>query len=963
MGPEKDVIAAEAALALASQLITEGDAERHVLLAAVTPDLALPLAWALKGICFSAWSSDPPQAVRAATILAELATLAPRDEIRALAAWAGGIAALVEGHMEHALAQLQEAQALFDTLGQPHVAAETQVSQLMALAMLGQYDLAAAVGRQATDTFVTFGDLRAAGKIELNLGNLHFRRDAYTDAEHHYRAARERFAALGDVELLIMSDNGLADVLTWESRFDEAANLYRQSLARAEAAGLRVLQAMLEGNLGWLELSRGDYDHALQHLEQSRRSFAALEMPHRLAVAEQHLADAYLEINLIPEALAINERAAATFAELGMRFDQAWTLAQRGRALSGLGRYVDARQSLQQAQALFEAEENEVCAAMTALWVAELVMAGHDPIGAARIAVGTEAVLAATQSWHWWLMARWLRGESARVAGDTSASVAGFLESTRLEAERYFAPHIARRCFTSLGLLHTSNGDAALARQSFERAAEQLESQRAGLPSEEFRTAFLADKLTPYTELARLCLDDPAGPDAAGALRHVERLRARALLEMMAVGGGAPLRGPPPNPSEAALLARLDALRAELNWSYAQRQRALMEGDTSPAARERLSAYARERETAILDLTRQVEQGRGNVDQLQTYTSDALDLPALQVALGTHTALVEYFSLDGELLALIVTDRSVDVVRPLASEKSVDAAIAGLRFQIETLQHGAQMGTHMGVLTGRIQQHLRRLYDLLLRPLEALIGDRRLALVPHRATHYVPFHALHDGQRHVIEAREVCTAPSAATLLRCLRTRTPGSERPPRAVLIGVPDEHAPRVRDEVQAIASLFEHPVVLLGEQGTLAALHEHAIQADFVHLACHGQFRPDNPLFSSLKLGDGWLTVRDAYALDLHCQLVTLSACETGANAVAPGDELIGLARGFFSAGTPSLLVSLWTVDDDATARLMQRIYQHLLAGAQPAAALRAAQCDLLSTDPHPFLWAPFVLMGHW
>ena len=95
--------------------------------------------------------------------------------------------------------------------------------------------------------------------------------------------------------------------------------------------------------------------------------------------------------------------------------------------------------------------------------------------------------------------------------------------------------------------------------------------------------------------------------------------------------------------------------------------------------------------------------------------------------------------------------------------------------------------------------------------------------------------------------------------------------------------------------------------------------------LHLACHAQFRSDNPLFSSLKLGDGWFTAQDAYGLRLHCGLVTLSACETAMNAVAPGDEFMGLPRGFFSAGSPTVMMSLWTIDDEATTELMVEFYR--------------------------------------
>ncbi len=139
--------------------------------------------------------------------------------------------------------------------------------------------------------------------------------------------------------------------------------------------------------------------------------------------------------------------------------------------------------------------------------------------------------------------------------------------------------------------------------------------------------------------------------------------------------------------------------------------------------------------------------------------------------------------------------------------------------------------------------------------------------------------------------------------------------------------------------------------------------ATNVDVLHLACHAQFRSDNPLFSSLRLGDGWFTARDAYGLKLNCGLVTLSACETGMNAVAPGDELMGLARGFLSAGSPTVVMSLWTIDDQATTELMVAFYEELARTKSPAAALRSAQMKLLKQRPHPFFWSPFVLVGRW
>jgi CHAT domain-containing protein len=142
---------------------------------------------------------------------------------------------------------------------------------------------------------------------------------------------------------------------------------------------------------------------------------------------------------------------------------------------------------------------------------------------------------------------------------------------------------------------------------------------------------------------------------------------------------------------------------------------------------------------------------------------------------------------------------------------------------------------------------------------------------------------------------------------------------------------------------------------------ALRSAASGCGVLHLACHGLFRADNPMFSSLKLHDGWLTAADAMRLDLKGTLVTLSACESGRNEVFAGDELIGLTRAFLGAGAATLAVSLWLVQDETTASLMARYYERLRDGAGPAEALRAAQLAIKDEHPHPYYWAPFVLIG--
>jgi CHAT domain-containing protein len=743
--------------------------------------------------------------------------------------------------------------------------------------------------------------------------------------------------------------------LTSQHRFREAEAIYEQALARAEAAGLEITLAEIETNQGCLALFQGHFDRALDYLERSRRRYAGLDMAPGLATADQELADAYLELNLAPEAAAIYERVVPILFELGMQTEQARALAYHARAHLALGRISAARPLLAQARALYKEASNAVGEAMVALIEAQAHHAEGEHAAAAEVAAQAEASLAEAHAWGRLLLARWLQGEAARAQGQLDQAET-LLQDTLRDAAQWSVLPVIQRCHTSIGLLAEARGDMPRAETAFKRAIASIEEARAPLPAEEFRTAFLADKLLPYTELVRLCLAEGGLSRLVEALGYVERARSRALVDMLS--GALPASPEPRDEFEALLFTQLQTLREELNWFYSQIHRPDSEA-ASRGAEMMTSFYqaVRERESAISEITLQLRQRHASaLTQMAPF-----DLASLMDDLGEETALVEYFSLDGELLAFVVTDEGIEVIHLPDAEEEVEAALKQFHFQLGALRHGAeQLRDHLPELTARARAHLCTLYDALLRPIEGRLGQRRLMIVPHRALHYVPFHALCDGAGHVIERREVCCAPSASVLRHCL-----AAPRKPvrRAALLGVFDERNPRVHDEVRALAPLFPEAVTLLDDQATYASLREHSATAQVLHLACHGRFRPDNPLFSSLQLADGWLTVRDAYALDLTCELVTLSACESGVSALAPGDEWIGLARGFFSAGAPALLVSLWTVDDEATAGLMIDFYSRLQAGERPAAALRYAQCRLLEHQAHPYFWAPFVLLGRW
>lgn len=941
---------------LATLLVNSSNANRETLLRENSTLADVELAYCLKDICLEGWSTHPAQAIAAANSLQSLSDIRPVPEIKALTAWAAGLKALIDGQMLLAISELEDSERQFLALGKINTAAATQVSKLIALSMLGRYEEAIECGLRARAVFLTHNDFLAAGKIEHNIGNLHFRRDRYHEAEIYQSAARERFAALGDQKQLATVNSCLANTHALLHKFNSAEDLFDQALKQAIAAGQQVAVASIEGNIGLFALLQGRYDRALDFLERSRQRYTSLGLTIQAILAEHEIADTYLELNLAAEALAIYERVIPIFAEHGLRAEQARAQSYGGRALMLLGRTKEAPRWLERAKRLYAAEENPVGAAMVELTHAQLLYKEGKFEGARMMAGQAEPALLLSGSWQRLLLARWLRSEADRAVGKLGPA-RELLEQTLQQAEAHGQPQIAERCLSSLGAIALAEGNFERAEVNFKKAIKLTEELRAPLPGEEFRTAFFSDRMSPFHELTKLCLAN-GDKRAVEALGFVERARSRALADALA--GRITSTTEARDDFEAHLQAQAAKLREELNYLYNQMHRSVRGAVQLQEANSQLERELLERERKLLEILRQL-QHRGARGDKTRQEADHFSISRLQSALGAERALVEYTTIDDKLIAFVVTDQGVEVVRDLGSEAEVVARIERCRFQIDTLRYGStQVRNHLPALAQRTQKHLRALYDQLLRTIEPKIGERQLVIVPHRALHYLPFQALHDGDSYLIERRQVSFAPSAVVLQQCL-------DRPKydfqKALLLGVADEQIPGVHEELRALDRIFPQVTQFLDEAATAEVLRTNSTVVDVLHLACHAQFRSDNPLFSSLKLADGWFTARDAYGLKLNCGLVTLSACETGMNAVAPGEELIGLARGFLSAGSPTVMMSLWTIDDEATAEFMATFYNELAGTKSPAAALRAAQVKLLEQRPHPFFWSPFVLVGRW
>ena len=921
-------------------------------------------ARALKDRCYAAWHTDPGEAVRCADALAELAADAPGggpdSEIAALVDWTGAIADLIHNRLARAVQRLDAAQAGFLACGLVSDAALTQVPKLMGLALQGRFDEALVCAGQARDQLLALGDRRSAAKVVLNTGSLCMQQDRYAEAAAHYRQATVLFARLGDREHSVMADMGRADALFYQGETAEAAALYQRSVQRAQAHGLPVLASAAAQALAELALARGRYAEALAGLGAASRHFARLNLPLRQVEAEKALADAYAELRLLPE-------AAALYDEVHQRLDEGsatkpWVWLQQAR-LAGGGTAAEA--ALAQAQRLFVAMDNAVGLAALQLVRAEQglqAMAGAADAGAMARAALQAARNAGERYARLGLpapAATLAVAEAETACGDATAALArldDLVGGTELPL-----PQLERACLLR-GRALQRLGRPDEARRAFERAVEFAEAGRTALPGDDLQRAYLGQRAGAYEELLRLALADhevkPGDGAAWAVLQAAEQLRARTLRDRLGLAGRARAHAVAPA-DERAARERLDVLYRRLN-------RVLHDGQTdeAPAA---LHDERRRLEQGLLERARRRRLAMGNADH--GIAADGTDRPAagldpravdtpaaLHAALPDGSALVVYAVLDDELFALTARAGHLQLHRHLARWTEVLPALSRLGNHWATQRLGAHLQRHAELLADRCRKALGIVFDQVWWPLQdALDGAEAVQVVPCGALASLPFAALWDGQMHLVERHRFGLLASVDALLNA-RPVAPLRRR------VALADTHAlAGAADEVAALAASWPGLEVHTGAAASGATLRQVAAGADLLHLACHGEFRADSPLFSALHLSDGAFTALDAEALSLDGCLVVLSACETALADAARDDEALGLVRAFLIAGASRVLGGLWAVDDAATARWMGHFHARLAAGKPPAQAVAEVQRRCIANGAHPFAWAGFALHG--
>ncbi len=844
-----------------------------------------------------------------------------------------------------------EALRLFRDIGDVREEARTLIPSIQPLILLGEYDRAFQAAAAAKKIFEKLGDKQRLGHLEINVGNIYHRQDRFEEGLACYERAYESLLPFRDTEGLAVALYNMAVCLITLNDFPRALATYQRAREMCVQHGMSLLVTQADYNIAYLYYLRGEYSRAIEMLRATRAMCEENRDAHVLALCYLDLSEIYLELNLSTEAHDVAHEGYERFRKLGMGYEEAKCQANEAMALSQIGKPLRALELFDQARTKFLREKNLVWPWLIDLYRAIVLYNEGRYFESRRLCIRAASFFDTSFLPGKAVLCQLLLARLSLQTGDISAAkmecsrALDRLSSLERPALRFQAEFL-------LGQIHEASSDSDGAYQSYQRARESLETLRSSLHGEELKIAFMKNRLEVYERLVEICMNRSTHENTAEeSFSFMEMAKSRSLAELLVHHAQAL---PESTSGQSGLVRRIREMREELNWYYRRIEIEQLKQDApSPERIEKLQEQALAHENELLRALRDVPASQAVGDDRARVSLDRI-----RASLPSDTTLIEYFTVRDQFVAAVLTQKTLDVV-PLTPISRVVNLLRLFHFQIAKFHIGGDyVHQFQKPLFDSAQAHLHNLYAEVLAPLRNLLCGKHLTIVAHGVLHYLPFHALFDGDRYAIDSFTISYAPSAA-VFAFSQEKTSNASGPP--LVMGVPDAQAPLILEEARAVAKILPGAELLLGADANENALRKKGAVSRIIHIATHGAFRQDNPMFSSIRLGNSYLSLYDLYQLRLEAELVTLSGCATGLNVVTAGDELLGLVRGLLYAGAHSLLLTLWNVHDLTTAQFMTVFYRRLQDSRARPAALRDAMLELRDRFPHPYYWAPFTLIG--
>jgi CHAT domain-containing protein/uncharacterized protein HemY len=854
----------------------------------------------------------------------------------------------------------------------------------------------------------------------LRLGIAYFSLNEFRTARQFFESTLTLSVALRDKRLEAGTETYMGGTLEILGDVAKALEHQQQALKLARENGPRIAEGNALSNIGKIYNDLADWQKALEYYQQALPVFKSLNLAQNEAITLNNIGIAYAQSGEYQKALDYLQQALPLLREVKNKNSEAYTLLNIGRVYRRLNQFDKALEYYSQAQAIQRETGNRAQAGETLdeIGVAYAADAKYD-----------KAVDYHRQSLEIQRSTGNIRREAVALT-NLGDDYNGLKQPEKAAEQFTAALAIFRSiddlanaalALEGLARAEQRHGNLEGARKYIEESLALRETVRSRSGSLELRASYRATVEQAYEFYIDLLMQQHAKNPGQGfdteALKASERGRARSLLEQLSEARIDIREGVDPS-----LIQKEGDLARVLN-AKAQREMQLKARRGSDAE----IATLHKEIGALEDEYQQVQAAiRQSSPQYAALTQpQPLDLKGIQQQLDKDTVLLQYALGEERSYVWAVTDDALQayVLPKRADVETVarevyDSLVA--RSVVKSLETPEQRRKRIALADVSFQDAAERLSKLILSPASAQLARKRLVVVADGALQYVPFAALTVSSgpyRPLIFDHEMVSLASASAFAvqrQNLKDRAPA----PKSVAVvadpvfstndarlkgsaqtqAVNEPVATRIIEHLQGTAKgqlsiprlpftrwEAEQILAVAPAGGSLKALDFNANRSiatggelskyRYVHFATHGYLDTSRANLSAIVLSlfdehgkpqDGFLRAHDIYNLKLPAELVVLSACETGLGKDVTGEGLEGLTRGFMYAGARRVIVSLWNVNDKATATLMQRLYTGMLrSGKTPAAALRAAQIEMLRTRQwqSPYFWAPFVMQGEW
>ncbi|RRG24471.1 CHAT domain-containing protein [Ancylomarina euxinus] len=377
------------------------------------------------------------------------------------------------------------------------------------------------------------------------------------------------------------------------------------------------------------------------------------------------------------------------------------------------------------------------------------------------------------------------------------------------------------------------------------------------------------------------------------------------------------------------------------------------------------------------------------------YDNASISVEELQAQLKDDEVLIEYALSDSTLYSFAISSDLFEMKKIPLRKGELEKSITDIRTSLKTNDFsGNSMQYYQDYISAA-----HKLYQFMIKPYEELIENKHLIIIPEGKLAYVPFGVLlkEKGDPESLNYRNLdylvrhnpISYQNSATIAykrpekgfsvpssKRLLAFAPSYDNVSDSILVTrqVHDNKLyplPAAKIEVENISKIFNGETYL-DELASETNFKAKAVSFDILHLAMHTILDDDNPMYSKLvftqtgdSLNDGLLNAHEIYNMNLKARMVVLSACNSGDGKFLKGEGVMSLARGFFYSGCPSLIMTLWTVEDVSGASLMSSFYKYLSQSFPKDVALQQAKLEYLDTadalKSHPYFWSGYVAIG--